>query len=264
MKERTIKMFFVIVLLIGIGSLVLQFVPQSAKVDQVVFDVLENHMAGIEIASQVRLDEFDTRITSIEEISVISPLNIAYINIETAFTAFTNAVEDLRQEAFEKQQDIVFLGDQFAEAAISEEQYQSIYRQLQIELLQAQVNVNIGMIAIMTTGFLDIQDDLEQLQTQSAAISVEVENLAILIRAEEIDLEELNNRYTQSSNAFMQIDKWLTMLAVSKIIETTEKVALANDYDLVIQAKNVIIYRNSARLVDITDAVKQELVKALE
>jgi len=63
--------------------------------------------------------------------------------------------------------------------------------------------------------------------------------------------------------AFTQLDQLLTQAATSKIVKAAEKIAVENGYDLVLRAKNVIIYRNTAKLVDITDLVKHELATYL-
>jgi len=238
----------IIALLVGAGALALQFVPQSNnEVDQATFDTLEN------------------RVVSLEKNPVTPALSIAYINAEDAFTVFTNAVKDLRQKAFDKQEEIIALQRQYMESTISKEEYEDTYNQLQVELLQAQINISMGTIdkLIISSGFSDVRGDLEQLREQAQPIVDEIKSLASSVRVGIIDPEEFNSRYTQARNAFTQLDELLTNLATSRIVAGANKVALANGYDLVLRAKNVIIYRNTARLTDITDMVKRELTESL-
>jgi Skp family chaperone for outer membrane proteins len=86
-----------------------------------------------------------------------------------------------------------------------------------------------------------------------------MKNLVTTIRTGVIDTQEFENRYTQVKNAFTQLDQLLTKAATAKIVEAANKVALAEGYDLVLRVKNVIIYRNTAKMIDITDMVKHEL-----
>jgi Skp family chaperone for outer membrane proteins len=74
-----------------------------------------------------------------------------------------------------------------------------------------------------------------------------------------IDTTEFQNRYTQVKNAFTQLDELLTQAATAKIVQAANKVAIEKGYDLVLRTKNVIVYRNTAKMTDITDLVKNEL-----
>ncbi len=87
----------------------------------------------------------------------------------------------------------------------------------------------------------------------------EMKNLVSTVRVGVIDTTEFQNRYTQVKNAFTQLDQLLTQAATSKIVQAANKVAIEQGYDLVLRTKNVIVYRNSAKLTDITDLVKHEL-----
>jgi len=193
------------------------------------------------------------------------PLKIAYINAEGAFTVFTDAVKDLRQKAVDKQAEIVSLQQQYLASAISREEFDTQNNQLQVELLQAQLNIDIGTIdrMIASTGFSDIRSDLERLKEEAQPVIDEMKKLVSTVRVGIIDPQEFENRYTQVKNAFTQLDQLLTQAATAKIVQAAETVAVRNGYDLVLRTKNVIIYRNMASVVDITDLVKAELVSTL-
>ena len=192
-------------------------------------------------------------------------ISIAYINAEDAFTVFTNAVQEQREKAFDKQEEIIALQRRYVESAISKEEYEDTYNLKQVELLQAQTNISMGTIdkLIISSSFSDVRGDLEQLREQAQPIVDEIESLASSVRVGIIESEEFSSRYTQARNAFTQLDELLTNLATSRIVEAANRIALANGYDLVLRAKNVIIYRNTARLTDITDMVKAELSRYL-
>ena len=84
-------------------------------------------------------------------------------------------------------------------------------------------------------------------------------NLVSTVRVGVVDSQEVENRYSQVKNAFTQLDQLLTQAATAKIVQAAEKVAVDNGYDLVLRTANVIVYRNTAKLVSITDLVKHEL-----
>ena len=193
-------------------------------------------------------------------------LKIAYINAEDAFTVFTDAVKDLRQKALDKQAEIVRLQQDFLASKISKEDYQAKYNQLQVELLQAQLNIDIGTLnkLISAPGFSDIRSDLERLKDEAQPLIDEMNKLVQTVQTGVVDPQEFQSRYTEVKNAFTQLDQLLTKAATSKIVEAANKVAVENGYDLVLRAKNVIIYRNTAKLTDITDQVKHELASYLK
>jgi len=194
-----------------------------------------------------------------------SSLNIAYLNAEDAFSVFTDAVTNLRQKAIDKQMEIAKLQQDFMAGTISKDEYQNTNDRLQVELLQAQLNIDVGTIDKMidSSGFSNMRSDLQRLRDEAQPVIDEMKNLVTTIRTGVTDTQEFENRYTQVKNAFTQLDQLLTQAATAKIVEAANKVALAEGYDLVLRVKNVIIYRNTARLVDITDLVKYELASYL-
>ncbi len=233
----------VVALLLAALALVLPFVlPSSGGGDEAALNALGDRITNLENSSS-------------------SPLKIAYLNAEDAFSVFTDAVSDLRQKAVDKQMEIAKLQQDFMAGTISKDEYQNTNDRLQVELLQAQLNIDIGTIDKMidSSGFSNMRSDLQQLRDEAQPVVDEMKNLVTTIRTGVIDTQEFENRYTQVKNAFTQLDQLLTQAATSKIVEAANKVALAEGYDLVLRVKNVIIYRNTAKMIDITDMVKHEL-----
>jgi len=202
----------------------------------------------------------EAQITELKAKSVL-PLKIAYINAENVFTVFTDAVQDLRQKALDKQKEKLELQQQYLAGTVSKEEYESQQTELEVELLQAQLNIDIGTIdrMIASPGFADIRHDLERLRQEAQPVIDMMRNLVSTVRVGVLDPQEIENRYTQVKNAFTQLDQLLTQAATAKIVQAAETIAVRNGYDLVLRTKNVIIYRNTAKLVDITDLVKHEL-----
>ncbi len=116
---------------------------------------------------------------------------------------------------------------------------------------------------IAAPGFSDIRSQLERIREEAQPIVDEMKNLATTARVGVLNAQEFQNRYDQVKTAFGQLDQLLTQAALVKIEQATQKVAVQNGYDLVLQKKNVMVYQNTARLTDITDLVKRELASYL-
>jgi len=248
--SKTSLVVAVVALVVALVAVILPFVMPAGGVAN------ENEIAAL----KTQVNNLETKVQS------ISPLKIAYINAEDAFTVFTDAVKDLRQKALDKQAEIVKLQQDFLASKISKEDYQTKYNQLQVELLQAQLNIDIGTInkMISAPGFADIQSDLERLKDEAQPLVDEMNKLVQTVQTGVVDPQEFQSRFTQVKNAFTKLDQLLTQAATSKIVEAANKVAVKNGYDLVLRAKNVIVYRNTAKLTDITDQVKHELSTYLQ
>ncbi len=227
--------------LLALGALIVQFaVPGGGGVDAGAFNAL-----------QKKVDDLQTG----------GGLRIAYLDAEDAFTVFLNAVSDLRQRAKDKQDEIAQLQQEFLNSTISKDDYQKQMNELQAELLDAQLTIDIGTIdkMIASAGFADLKSDLQRLREEAQPLIDEMKDLVSTAKMGVIDPLEFQSRYEQVKNAFSQLDQLLTQAATVKIIQAAEKIALKNGYDLVLRKKNVIIYRNAATLVDITDSVKSEI-----
>jgi len=244
-------------------------------------DSVEDRVAALEaqvgaLQSQVQLLTLTTSraletITSLEtqvatlEANRATPLKVAYINAEDAFSVFTDAVSDLRQRAIDKQGEIVKLQQQYMASTISKEHFDNQNNQLQAELLQAQLNIDLGTIdkMIASPGFTNMRSDLQRLKNEAQPVVDDMKKLVSTVRVGVIDTTEFQNRYTQVKNAFTQLDQLLTQAATAKIVQAANNVAVDQGYDLVLRTKNVIVYRNTAKLTDITNLVKEEIASYL-
>ena len=234
----------VVALLLAAVAIVLQFVlPAGGGPD-----------------STAQITALTNRVAALEA-NPATPLKVAYINAEDAFSVFTDAVNDLRQRAVDKQGEIVKLQQQYMASTISKDDFDSQNNQLQVELLQAQLNIDLGTIdkMIASSGFSDMKSDLQRLKDEAQPVVDEMKNLVSTVRVGVIDTTEFQNRYTQVKNAFTQLDQLLTKAATAKIVQAANNVAVDQGYDLVLRTKNVIVYRNTAKMTDITDLVKHEL-----
>jgi len=224
-------------------------------------DKLENDFALFGERVLNRLDSVESSISYTSS----PPVKIAYISAEDAFSVFTDAVSDLRQLAVDKQGEISRLQKQYMASTISKDQYDSQYRELQVELLQAQLNIDIGTIdkMISSSGFSDMWHDLQLLKQEAQPVVNQMRSLVSTVRGGIIDSIEFENRYTQLKNAFSQLDQLLTQAASAKIVQAANNIAEREGYDIVLRAKNVIVYRNTSKIENITELVKQEIASYL-
>jgi chromosome segregation ATPase len=207
----------------------------------------------------------EEQIATIEQNQQFSSLKVAYLSEEDAFSVFTDAVSDLRQLAVDKQGAITKLQQQYMASTISKDEYDSQYKQLQVELLQAQLNIDMVTIdkMIASPGFSDMKSDLQLLKDEAQPVVDEMNNLVSTVCVGVIDATEFENRYTQVKNAFSQLDQLLTQAATGKIVQAANEIAARDGYDLVLRAKNVIVYRNTGKITDITKQVKREIASYL-
>jgi len=254
---RTVKLAVIVVVLTAVGFALIGY---GDSTDDRIAD-LEAQVEQLTLTTNSALKMIEALNAQIAALEATQSLRIGYLNAEDAFTAFTDAVKDLRQKALDKQAEIVKLQQDFLAGKISKEDYQAKYNQLQVELLQAQLNIDIEMLDKMISdpGFSDIRSDLERLKDEAQPLVDEVNNLVLVAMIGVFNPQEFQSRYTKAKNVFTQLDQHLTQAATSKIVEAANKVAVKNGYDLVLQAKNVIIYRNTAKFTDITNQVKDEL-----
>jgi chromosome segregation ATPase len=193
-------------------------------------------------------------------------LKIGYLDTEAAFAVFSEEVKDLRQSAVEKQAEIVSLQRELAQGKLSKEEYPSRLNELQVDLLQAQLAIDMGMIEkmIAAPGFADLRADLTKLRDEAQPVVEEMKNLVATVRVGVASPNEFQVRFAQVKTAFAQLDQLLTQAATVKIVRAAEKVAAADGYALVLRTKNVIIYRDQGEVTDLTELVKAELATYLE
>ena len=102
--SRSIVVVAVLALVLGVGALILQFALPSGGEDGASVKALETRVALLETKSG-------------------TPLRVAYINAEEAFSVFTEAVADLREKAMDKQKELLELQQQYLASTVSKEEY---------------------------------------------------------------------------------------------------------------------------------------------
>jgi hypothetical protein len=231
-------------LILAIGALALQFVlPSDGGADS------------------ANLDEIRADIAALQQTGTGGSLKLAYMNAEDAFGVFIAAVGDLRQQITDKSAEIKALASDYSQGVISMEDYQRSYYVLNAELLDARITTAAGTLdrMIASAEFADLRSALISLSDEAQPLVDQINNLVSTIRVGAIDSTEFSNRLQQLTALFEQFDGYVTSAATAKLVQATEKVANRYGYDLVVRKKDVVMYRNPATIVDITDLVKAEI-----
>jgi len=231
-------------LVLAVGALVLQFVLTPAGGDS-------SRIADLE----EQIEQLQGQQGSGEG------LRVAYLDAEEAFSVFLEATADLRERANEKMQEATDLQNEYAAATISRDDYQQRARELQAELLDAQLTIDIHALdkMIASDNFADIRSKLEEWRETAQLLANEVNNLVSMAKMGVVDATEYESRYATAENAFQQFDTGLTQAATLKIVQVAQQISIEDGYDMVLRVKNVLVYRNPAALIDITDEVKSRI-----
>ncbi|MGB2982590.1 MAG: OmpH family outer membrane protein [Candidatus Bipolaricaulia bacterium] len=230
-----------IALIVALGALILQFALPSA--------------GG---GDDARLASLERRINDLQGQSTGGDFRVAYLDAEAAFSVFLEVTADLREHANEKISEISDLQNQYAASTISRDEYQQRANELQAELLDAQLTIDISALDRMigSSDFSDIRAKLQEWKETAELLANEVKNLVSMARMGVVDPLEYQSRYTTANNAFQQFDQGLTQAATLKIVQVAQRIAVEQGFDMVLRVKNVLVYRNPATLIDITDEVK--------
>ena len=194
-----------------------------------------------------------------------SGMKIGFVNVNEAFTVFTQAVEEERQIAQEKSEELVSLREKVLRGQISESEYRQQRDILQAEKLKAQLDIDIAMLNKMlkAEGFKSISDKLFELKEQVKPMMDELDNLLGSLRGGSAVPEEVSQTLSQIHSQYEKLDELLTRLIQTKIFQITNIGAKEEGYDLVLRRENVILYRNSDSVDDLTEMTKETLRQEL-
>ena len=213
-------------------------------------------------ALETRLDDVESKISSLEDQLASLPqgpgLKVAYVDAESLFVkVFLPQVEAERQAMAQKQGEIQNLQARYLQGELTQDQYQQQVAKLQVELLQAQLNVDLTMLdkMIASPGFVNFRGDLERIREQARSLVDEVKDLLQTAQLGIVDMEVL----LALESSFKQLDQLLTQAAAAKIVEIAQQVAKEKGFDLVLRKKDVLIYRNEETVTDISGDVEGRL-----
>lgn len=210
------------------------------------------------------LGNLETRVDEVEAAgssSEAAGLKVGYVNATEAFTVFTDAVSEERENAQEIEEELVGLREQAVQGEISEDEYRRQADILQAERLQAQLEIDLAMVEKMISapGFESVSSDLEGLSDQVQPTVDELSNVLDELREGGATPEEVSNTLSQINNIYQQLDEQLNSLIESKIFQMANMKANEDGYDLVLRQEDVVLYGNEDRIDDLTEATKSAL-----
>jgi Skp family chaperone for outer membrane proteins len=224
------------------GALAVQLVgPSKSGVSPSAFAVLQNQVAS-QNASAVGL-------------------KVAFINMDSAFSVFMNAVAALRQAVSDKSQEITTLNSSYQDGTVSKAAYQQQLPQLNAELLETRVLADVGTLDRMmaSAAFADMRANLQKERDSSQALIDSAKVLVEMATGGTGETVDFQNRFAQGQAGFTLLDQFVAQAATTKVQQAVKKIAVAQGIDLVVPVKNVVLYYNSGAIMDITEVVKTEI-----
>ncbi len=211
-----------------------------------------------------RVGELETQVDEIEipeSTAAETQLKVGYVNATEAFQVFTDAVKEERETAQAKNEELVNLREQAIQGEISEEEFRKQSDILQAEQLKAKLGIDLAMVEKMmnSRGFESVAEQLEQLKGQVDPIMEELNNTLSNMREGKVAPEEVSQTLSQINSQYTQLDDLLTRLIEQKIFQITNLRADEAGYDLVFRQENIILYRNSDQVADLTETTKEAL-----
>ena len=239
----------------------------KSSLDQLRQEV-ENTGVGVASADvsdlQNRVQSLESQVSELEAAGTTetgSEIKVGYVNATEAFNVFTEAVQEERARAQEKNEELVQLREQAIQGEISEEEFNKQSDILQAEKLKAQLAIDMAMVnkMINARGFEEIRSDLENLKTQVEPIVTEINNVLDNMESDSVSPQEVTQTLSRINSQYQQLDNLLTRLIETKIFQITNREADDQGYDVVFRQENVILYRNSDRIDDLTEDTKDVL-----
>lgn len=205
----------------------------------------------------------------LEDLAKISDIHtvgvrIAYVDAEEVFATITAAVSYQRQRAIEVQNRITKLQQEYQAGNVSTNEYHDKELQLQIELLMRKIEIDVAAVDRMLESelFSHLHTDLKRLKDKSQPLIDSSTDLYAMAQAS-TERKQLEEAYSKIHELFEEFDKLSTQAATNVIVKLAKAIALERGYDIVLRSKNVIVYGNTDKLVDITEAAKLRMAELM-
>ncbi len=231
------------------------------KVENTGVGVSEEDVADL----QNKVQNLESQVSEIETTGTAKggeKLRIGYVNARDAFNVvFTDMVAEERKKARKKKKELLQLRKQAGQGEITKEEYKQQSDILKAEKLKAQLEIDLAMVEKMMSapGFESISDQLKQLKVKVNPVMTELNNVLKKMKEGSAAPKEVTQTLQQKNSQYQQLDNLLTKLIKEKIFQITNREAGNQGYDLVFRKENVILYRNSDQVDDLTESTKEGL-----
>ncbi len=216
-------------------------------------------------ASQKRLEdavgELQAGLSAVEEklASGVSAGPQTSSSLTVAYVDLTGLMDELFQSVQNtisfKDQELQDLRQKHESGEIDDETYKKESMSVEVELLAARLNWDLGLIDKMAASpeFSDLKQSLQELRKKLQPLQDRLDELKGA--ADQGDLNSFFGLYQQLSTSLQQLDQLVSQVIQAMLADITQEVAQAQGYALVLRKENAL-YLDKSKLTDLTPQVK--------
>jgi len=216
-------------------------------------------------ASQKRLEdavgELQAGLSAVEEklASGVSAGPQTSSSLAVAYVDLTGLMDELFQSVQNtisfKDQELQDLRQKHESGEIDDETYKKESMSVEVELLAARLNWDLGLIDKMAASpeFSDLKQSLQELRKKLQPLQDQLDELKGA--ADQGDLNSFFGLYQQLSTSLQQLDQLVSQVIQAMLADITQEVAQAQGYALVLRKEDAL-YLDTEQLADLTPQVK--------
>ena len=216
-------------------------------------------------ASQKRLEdavgELQAGLSAVEEklASGVSAGPQTSSSLAVAYVDLTGLMDELFQSVQNtisfKDQELQDLRQKHESGEIDDETYKKESMSVEVELLAARLNWDLGLIDKMAASpeFSDLKQSLQELRKKLQPLQDRLDELKGA--ADQGDLNSFFSLYQQLSTSLQQLDQLVSQVIQAMLADITQEVAQAKGYALVLRKEDAL-YLDTEQLADLTPQVK--------
>ena len=216
-------------------------------------------------ASQKRLEdavgELQAGLSAVEEklASGVSAGPQTSSSLAVAYVDLTGLMDELFQSVQNtisfKDQELQDLRQKHESGEIDDETYKKESMSVEVELLAARLNWDLGLIDKMAASpeFSDLKQSLQELRKKLQPLQDQLDELKGA--ADQGDLNSFFSLYQQLSTSLQQLDQLVSQVIQAMLADITQEVAQAQGYALVLRKEDAL-YLDTEQLADLTPQVK--------
>ena len=216
-------------------------------------------------ASQKRLEdavgELQADLSAVEEklASGVSAGPQTFSSLAVAYVDLTGLMDELFQSVQNtisfKDQELQDLRQKHESGEIDDETYKKESMSVEVELLAARLNWDLGLIDKMAASpeFSDLKQSLQELRKKLQPLQDQLDELKGA--ADQGDLNSFFGLYQQLSTSLQQLDQLVSQVIQAMLADITQEVAQAQGYALVLRKEDAL-YLDTEQLADLTPQVK--------
>ena len=181
-----------------------------------------------------------------------SSLAVAYVDLTGLMDELFQSVQNTISF---KDQELQDLRQKHESGEIDDETYKKESMSVEVELLAARLNWDLGLIDKMAASpeFSDLKQSLQELRKKLQPLQDQLDELKGA--ADQGDLNSFFSLYQQLSTSLQQLDQLVSQVIQAMLADITQEVAQAQGYALVLRKEDAL-YLDTEQLADLTPQVK--------